>query len=291
MAIINFRGLYETVFKSFNVAADTELITKFEADWISKLIIIKRSWLFWLFISWKFFMMFAIMIVNIYLIYLNFTDPTVAWVLIWILVFNILYWIISVLIYFSKFRKIYWERSMIVETADIKTKLAEWDIAFTKFFNQTIFNYFILIWITGFIAYEIIFVLWFSEVWMYWWLNIFLLFVQIYISTKFKKRMLDLEMDFAVVIPWKIIFYNQSNLTRSVQTINSEKIKTITSKHAKIVWSIFNFWDITIMTEWDEANIWEMTFSYISCPSETVYEINELLGMEIKREEKKVETI
>jgi len=47
--------------------------------------------------------------------------------------------------------------------------------------------------------------------------------------------MIDLEMDFAIVIPGKIMFYNQSNLTRSVQAINSEKIKTITSKHAKLV--------------------------------------------------------
>ena len=282
--IINFRRLYEALFKSFNVAADTELVNRLESDWVNKLIILKRSWLFWLFISWKFIVMFLIMLANVYLVYLNFKDPTIAWIIIWVILFNILYWILSVLIYFSKFRRIYWVRSTIVDVPTIKVKLNEWDIAFTKFFNQTIFNYFVLIWITIFIAYQIIFVLWFTELWLYWWLNIFLLLTQIYISAKFKKRMLDLEMDFAIVIPWKIMFYNQSNLTRSVQTINSEKIKTITSKHARLVWSVFNFWDITILTEWDEANMWEMNLQYIASPSDTVYEINELLWIKEKKE-------
>jgi len=283
MALINFRWAYELIFKSFDVAADTSLVNKLETDWVKKMIIIKRSWLFWLFISWMFVAMFTIMLVNAFLIYINFSDQTTSWILIWILVFNILYWMLSIFIYFHKFKKIYWERSTIVETSIIKEHLNEWDIAFSKFFNQTIFNYFILIWITLFIAYEIIFVVWFSEVWFYGWLNIFLLFIQIFLSAKFKKRMMDLEMDFAIVIPWKIIFYNQSNLSRDVQTINSEKIKTITSKHTKLLWSIFNFGDITVMTEWDEANIWEMTLQYIASPSDTVYEINELLGMSEKK--------
>lgn len=279
MAIINFRSAYEAIFKSFNVSADTELVSKLESDWIQKMIIIKRSWFFGLFISWMFVLMFIIMIANSYLIYVNFANFTVSWILISVLIFNILYRIFSVFLYFSKFKKIYWVRSVIVDTKVIKEHLNDWDLAFSKFFNQTIFNYFILVLITLFTAYEIVFVYWFNEVGFLWWLNIILLIVQMFLSTKFKKRMLDLEMDFAVVIPWKIILYNQSNLSRDVQTINSEKIKTITSKHAKLLWSIFDFGEITILTEWDEANMWEMTLQYIACPSETVYEINELLRM------------
>lgn len=277
--IFNFRKLYEAIFKSFNVAADTEIVSKLSEDGVSKMIIIKRSWMFWLFISWMFWLMFFIMLLNLYLIYINFENKTIAYSLITFLCFNMLYWIYSVLAYFSRFRKVYWQRCEITETAAMKQKLIEWDVAFTVFFNQTIFNYFVLIFVTAFIVYEIIFSLWFSEIGFLWWVNILLLFLQIHISSRFKKRMLDLEMDFAIVIPQKIIFYNQSNLKRSVQTINAEKIKTITSSHARLLWSVFNFWDITVLTEWDEADMWEMTMSYISSPSETVYEINELLGM------------
>lgn len=284
MTIINFRKFYEKLFKSFDVAADTALVTKLEEDWIKNMIIIKRSWLFWILISRIFCLMLIIMIINSFLIFINFDNISLSSILIWILIFNILYWIYSVLIYFKKFKIIYWDRCKIVETSVIKNELNEWDIAFTNFFNQTIFNYYILIWITIFIAYEIFFVSWFSTVWYLWWLNIVLLFFQIFLSDKFKKRMIDLEMDFAVVIPGKIMFYNQSNLTRSVQTINSEKIKTITSKHTKLIGSIFNFWDITVMTEWDDANMWEMNLQFISCPSETVYEINEILWMNRKWE-------
>ncbi|MDD2565746.1 MAG: hypothetical protein PHZ26_04225 [Candidatus Gracilibacteria bacterium] len=279
MAIINFRSAYEAIFKSFNVSADTELVSKLESDGIQKMIIIKRSWFFGLFISWMFVLMFIIMIANSYLIYVNFANFTVSGILISVLIFNILYRIFSVFLYFSKFKKIYGVRSVIVDTKVIKEHLNDGDLAFSKFFNQTIFNYFILVLITLFTAYEIVFVYGFNEVGFLGGLNIILLIVQMFLSTKFKKRMLDLEMDFAVVIPGKIILYNQSNLSRDVQTINSEKIKTITSKHAKLLGSIFDFGEITILTEGDEANMGEMTLQYIACPSETVYEINELLRM------------
>lgn len=289
--MLNFRKLYEIIFKSFNVAADTEMVEQLENDNIEKMIIIKRSWIFGIFISGKFISMLLIMIINIYLIHLNFSDPTESWILMWILVFNMLYWIYSIMIYFSKFRKIYWERSKIVDTKTIKTQLQEWDIAFSKFFNQTIFNYFILIWISIYIIYDLIFIAWFSTITAYGWLNIFLLLTQIYLSKKFKKRMIDLEMDFSIVVPWKIIFYNQSWLKRTVLTINSEKIKTITSSHAKLIWSIFNYWTITIFTEWDSASMGEMTFMYVASPSETVYEINELLGKNKLKEEAKEDNV
>lgn len=283
--MLNFRKLYELIFKSFDVAADTELVAQLEADWADKMIIIKRSWIFGILISGKFIAMLLIMIANIYLIYLNFPNITTASILIWILSFNMIYWIYSVLSYFAKFRKIYSRDKKIISASELKIELQEWDIAFAKFFNQTVFNYFILVWLSSFIIYDLIFVIWFWELWMYWILNIILLLIQIFLSNRFKKRMIDLEMDFSIVIPGKIIFYNQSGLTRTVLTINSEKIKTITSAHAKIIGSIFDFWNITVFTEWDSATMWEMNLNYISNPSETVYEINELLGKNIQDKE------
>lgn len=278
MSLINFRTIYEKLFSSFDVAADTKMVEELEKDWVEKLMIIKRSWIFWLFISWMFIVVFALMLINSYLIFLEFNDKTSAYIIIWILWFNILYWIYSVISYFRKFRRIYWVRHMVISVWELKDELVEWDIAFTKFFNQTIFNYWILIWTAIYIVYYIIFVKWFSDFWIYWLLSIVFMFLQIFMSSKFKKRMCDLEMDFSIIVPGRIIFYNQSWILRNLVTINSDKIKTITSKVGNFLGSIFNYWDIVILTEWDTANMWEMRLNFISQPSETVHDINELLG-------------
>lgn len=104
------------------------------------------------------------MVLNAYLISLNFkSDQITAYVLIGLLVFNIGYWIISIFVYFIQFRRAYGQRGRIVETDLLKRELEDGDVAFRKFFNQTIFNYFVLILMTGFIIYEIIFVIGFSQ--------------------------------------------------------------------------------------------------------------------------------
>lgn len=275
-------------FRSFDVSADTKLVENLEKDWVERIMILKRSWIFWIMISWMFLLIFILMISNSYLIYLNFENKMEAIILIGLLSFSILYWILSILSYFKKFRRIYGERYTVIDTKTLKQELIEWDIAFTKFFNQTFFNYFILIWVAIYIVYDLVFGQWFSNVWAYWVANIILLFLQIFMSSKFKKRMYDLEMDFGLIVPGKIIFYNQSWILRNIVTINSDKIKTITSNFANFLGSVFNYWDIVVLTEWDAANIWEMRLYFISHPTETVHEINELLGKEEqeKRESK-----
>lgn len=278
MALINFRTIYESLFSSFDVAADTKMVEELEKDWVDKLMIIKRSWIFGLFISWMFIVVFCLMLLNSYLIYSEFLNKNIAYIIISILWFNILYWIYSVISYFIKFRNIYWIRHKIITVSELKDELVEWDIAFTKFFNQTIFNYLLLIFTAIYIVYYIFFVKWFENFTFYWLLSIVFMFLQIFMSSKFKKRMCDLEMDFSIIVPWRIIFYNQSWILRNLVTINSDKIKTITSKFANFLWSLFNYWDIVILTEWDTANMWEMRLFFISHPTETVHDINELLG-------------
>ena len=277
MSMLNFRLLYEKLFSSFDVSADTKLVEELEREWVEKIMIIKRSWIFGIFISWMFLFVFLLMLANSYLIFINFSNELItAYILVWFLAFNILYWILSVILYFKKFRKIYWDIHKITTTTLLKQELIQWDAVFTKFFNQTIFNYFILIWVAIYIVYDVIFVQWLNNFW-YWIANIFLLLMQIFMSSRFKKKMCDLEMDFSLVIPGKIIFYNQTWILRNIITINSDKIKTITSNFAHFIWSIFNYWDIVVLTEWDATNIWEMRLFFISHPTETVHEINDLL--------------
>ena len=51
------------------------------------------------------------------------------------------------------------------------------------------------------------------------WVDILLLFLQWILLGRYRKRMMDLEMDYNVVIPGKIMFVNQSGMLSSVNTI------------------------------------------------------------------------
>jgi hypothetical protein len=44
--------------------------------------------------------------------------------------------------------------------------------------------------------------------------------------------MINLEMDFKIVIPHQIIFYNQRGVLGSTQTMNANKIKTMNTKYS-----------------------------------------------------------
>lgn len=52
--------------------------------------------------------------------------------------------------------------------------------------------------------------------------------------------MIDLEMDFNVIVPGEILFVNQSGMTNAVQSLDSDKIKTIKKSTAGMFAQFFN---------------------------------------------------
>ena len=61
--------------------------------------------------------------------------------------------------------------------------------------------------------------------------------------------MMDLEMDYNIVVPGKIIFVNQSGMLSSSQAVEGEKVKTVTAKYPSFISSFFQYGTIEIMTE------------------------------------------
>ena len=53
--------------------------------------------------------------------------------------------------------------------------------------------------------------------------DFFVIIAEIHYLRRFRKRMMDLEMDFNVVVQGKIFFVNQTGLLSDSQTIESEK--------------------------------------------------------------------
>ena len=84
---------------------------------------------------------------------------------------------------------------------------------------------------------------------------------------KIIKTYIDYILDFVIVTPNELIYYNQEGiLSRKWRTIDTEKIKTITVNKSGFIRSIFNFWNIVVLSEWDEQWEGEINFSFIDDP-------------------------
>ena len=110
------------------------------------------------------------------------------------------------------------------------------------------------------------------------WLFIFLItFVPLVL--KLIKRYIDYILDFLIVNPRSIIYYNQEwILHRKWRTIDNEKIKTITVEKKGLLRSILNFWNIVILTEWDEVWWWEIKFYFLDNPDKVKQDIFNIIN-------------
>ena len=121
-----------------------------------------------------------------------------------------------------------------------------WD----EYFNQ-MFNYFL--WIVFFISFLIA------------WRKIF-------------KRFIDYEMDFALVTPEEVVFYEQDWIfSRVWRTLNSSKIRSITVEKDWILRSLFNFWNVLFLAEWYHEDWWDIRIIYITDPDTIKYKAREIL--------------
>ena len=89
---------------------------------------------------------------------------------------------------------------------------------------------------------------------------------------------MDLEMDYNVVVPGKVFFVNQSGILSSVQTIESDKIKTVRSSFPSKIASFFNYGTVDVLTEGDtQAMMGTMSMYYVTNPDGVVANIQSLL--------------
>lgn len=72
MSVINFLAIYEWFFKSFQVDSDTKLIKKLEEEGYKYAMLVKRDWIYALFLSWwRIPLILIIAGLNMYLLYAN----------------------------------------------------------------------------------------------------------------------------------------------------------------------------------------------------------------------------
>jgi len=108
---------------------------------------------------------------------------------------------------------------------------------------------------------------------------IFLLIIFVPSVIKLIKKYIDYILDFLIITPDSAIYYNQEwILNRKWRTIDVEKIKTITVNKKGILQSTFNFWNIVILTEWDEQWQWEINFHFVDDPDNVKHDIFNIIN-------------
>ncbi len=112
------------------------------------------------------------------------------------------------------------------------------------------------------------------------WYFIWVVFIISFVISFWKilKRFIDYEMDFALITPNEVIYYEQDWLfSRVGRTLNSTKIRSITVEKDWILRSIFNFWNVLFLAEWYHEDGWDVRIIYISDPDNIKQQAREIL--------------
>ncbi len=276
--MIPFHKLYSWLFKSFNISWETIIIDRLISEWYTEFMIIKRSWIFAVFMLWIPVSILVLAGLSIYIAYSSIEVINIRYTFIGgnILMASIL--IISTINYIRHFRSIHHEPQITNDIATLKNELTEWDIYFQSFFNWSITNQWFLVWI---FCMEIALVLnYWKQIGDNFWiltLDTLVILIEIWLLRQYRKRMMDLEMDYNILVQGKIFFVNQSWLLSVIQTIDWEKIKTVQSIFPSKIASFFNYGTVHILTEWDNAMIGTMSMYYVTNPDKTVAHIQDFI--------------
>ena len=277
--MIPFHLLYSWLFKSFRISGETELIDRLITEWTQNIMVVKRSWIFWIFILWMPMIILSLswvsIFIAIYSIKVEFIKNT-------IIAGNILIsliLIVSSIRYIIHFREIHGNTEISTDIHKLRSNLNLWDIYFIRFFNWSITNQ-IVLFLTIIIELSLVFI-YQNQLWDHIWIltiDTGIMILEMIFLRLYRKRMIDLEMDYNVIIPGKIFFVNQSWVLSSIQSIEGDKIKTVRSLFPSKIASFFNYWTVDILTEGDDvAMIWTMSMYYVTNPDNIVTNIQSLL--------------
>ncbi|MDQ1344337.1 MAG: hypothetical protein QG650_1058 [Patescibacteria group bacterium] len=159
------------------------------------------------------------------------------------------------------------------------------DQHFTRFFNQIKFNYFFFVGIIVFYVVHISLVAKFSTgIWAG--IDVLCILAQLAFMRKFIRLMINLEMDFNVIVKGRIFFINQKGMYSDTQTLTGDKIKTIRATYPGFISSYFGHGTVDVLTEGDIGLMGVMTMQYVEDPEDTVASMNQLVSGRIEPIEK-----
>lgn len=279
--MITFRKIYETVFSSFHVSDSRHFLDELENEKIEEVIIIKRSWIYGIYMSLVFFLILGTMGVNIYLMRLNYSSPYFFYWVVGVIVINVIFIIFSGIHYVIDFRRAHTRESMLTgihTITQVKIALQEEEKSFNAFFNHITLNYFLFFVIT------IVYVSYLIggngvQTNLYSLSAVFFLIVQIILVAIYRWNMINLEMDYVLVVPNRVYFIDQIGIHRRTQSIKwVTNIRLITSSYPSFLGSLCNYGTIEIIVKNDTPAIAESYhMRYVDNPIGLVNQINLLI--------------
>lgn len=283
--MLNFRKLYEFIFKPFDIARDTELVENYANEGVRFIMLIKRSWIYGLFVSGTLLVITGIAIVNLTLMNQHFDGKWEGYIAMTLLAINIVLSVAVSLRYLIYFRRVYGTGNDVTDIHTLHAKLVQSDVLFTEFFNQIIFNY---LFFLGIIVFYVVHVVLFSNDFLWSTLDVLCIIGQLALLHSYTKSMINIEMDFVIIIPGKIIAVDQKGVMNvDTQTLEAEKIKTVKSSYPNFLGSFFKYGTIEVLTEGDDVGqIGTLKFQYVDDPEATVDHMLHLLERDTNMAEK-----
>lgn len=284
---IPFHKFYEYFNSSFDMELDQKMIETVKKKKVPRAMIIKRSYVFAIFISWVLLVTIALSVLNVYNTINILWLTSISWgIIIGFLTISCILLLKASIQYIVGFAKTYGRTNDVHPVEVITEELAKGDEKFRTFFNQISLNIMLFYLLIAFNIWHIVFNIFFanntdfSSI-AYGFFDIVCLWAQIYTMHYYRKRMIDLEMDFNVIVPGEILFVNQSWMTNAVQSLDSDKIKTIKKSTAGMFAQFFNLWSVSVLTEGDQGAIGIMEMYYVDDAWKTVEKMKLLIKEEI----------
>lgn len=172
---------------------------------------------------------------------------------------------------YKEMKEKYWENDLLLIFRD--------KIFLILFFRIPLFFYILIfIWIIIFWLYVDYDDLILES--MKWNILNFVLFCSVFfVAYWLLKKLIDYILDFAIINSDEIIAYNQSWLfTRQMRSIYVSKIKTISVNKDWILKSIFNYWNIKFLSEWDDKWSWDIELYFVYDPENVKLKIKDIIS-------------
>lgn len=279
--MLTFSKIHESIFSSFRINDTSHFLNELEQEKIEKVIIIKRSWVFGLFVSMIFFLIILVTGMNIYYMAMHHSSPYIFYGLVGLIIINVVWELFSGILYIVRFRRLHKKSSTLTGIHDInlvKRAIIEEENIFTRFFNQITTSYFLFVVITFFYIYYLLIGKW-NQINLSSIFEVFLLIIQIILIAYYRYNMVNLEMDYIIVIPNRLYFIDQMGIFKRSQSIKwVTNIRLITSSYPSFLGSLCNYGTIEVMVKGDTPSIsTSYHMRYVDNPIEIVNQINQLI--------------
>lgn len=282
---INFAEIYHFFFKSFDISKNIKTLENLKNDWINSFLLLKQSFYYLLILSCIILFFVPLIVLNILILaYDDFN--TIEMFICAFLVLDIVYFLVISFLFLYNSKKIFWYGRVFWNYSDLYQKILNWNKNFEKFFNQSMFCYILLFFLSIYMIVNV-FILFFDgeislmDFWL-WTLSAFIFFVQLYLIFVHRKKIINFELNFYFVYKGNIFINKQDWLNSTVYNLSADKIKTFEFTYPpKFFAKLFNYWDINILTEWDTNWISTTKFMFVQYDDQIISEIINVLKVKI----------